>query len=534
MAERTKKIAIGIDLGTTNSAVGVWWNDKAEITENKEGNRITPSYAYIVNNEILVGRMAKTRLTTNARNVLFDAKRLLAETTLSSKLEILQEFWPFKISYKYDDENQKAHYLTSESKLIPPERVSTEVLKALLNDVCRRFDVQDSTTVETVITVPAYFNMNQKRATMEAAKAAGINIIQLLSEPVAAAISYQYETKIGKFKDGETVFVFDLGGGTFDVTIMKIENNVYKVKALGGDPHLGGRDFDNILAKMIEDSLKNDVGSEAVKKLKGLDKYQYRLLEIARTTKEALTTTQNEIIALSDLTSDAQKDYTITLTVFEERAKELIDKIQEHCVSTIRDAKLKPDEINHIVLVGGSSKMNFVKRIISEIFGSGRTGTKNLNADEAIAKGATVFAAKLLGVASDNEIRTLNVQDALPLSIGIEIAGNKFKPILQHNSPIPSKDKITLTTSENSQQTAMVPIYEGLSENIDEDNYIAEIQITGIPKKKAREVKIEVTLELDINGILKAEAKILETDIVVKAEIKYDSNFSANEVEDVA
>ena len=378
---------------------------------------------------------------------------MLAETTLSDKLKSFQEFWPFKI----DEYSGKVQYIVNQG-WIPPERVSTEVLKSLLADVCRRFDVKDDKQVKAIITVPAYFHMAQKRATMEAAKSAGIQLIQLLSEPVAGALSYQYETKSGKFKDGETIFVFDLGGGTFDVTIMKIEDNIYKVKALGGDSHLGGRDFDNILAEIIEKALRKDIGDKLMNVLKEKDKYRYKLLELARTTKEALTTTQSETIALTDLHSESTTDLTITLKEFEDHSKKLIDKIKKHCSSTVKDAKLTPEQIDHIVLVGGSSKMSFVKRIISEIFGEGKTGTKNLNADEAIAKGATIFAAKLLGVSTSKEITDIGIQDALPLSIGIEVAGNKFKPILEHNSPIPSKNTITLKTSDNMQQTATIPV----------------------------------------------------------------------------
>jgi len=522
-----KKLAIGIDLGTTNSAVGVWHSERVELLENNEGTRLTPSHAYYSPDGDCVGRMAVDKSSVDPKNVFFDAKRLLAETLDSPKLQKFTETWPFKVVGHPNPGTDKAYFLNihgNTETLISPEKVSTDILKSLLKDVHKRFRPQDY-DIEAVITVPAYFNTEQKRATIEAAKAAGINVKEILSEPVAAALAYHLELAgEKKLKEGDSVFIFDLGGGTFDVTIMKIENGEYKVIALGGDSHLGGRDFDRVIADIMEERLRKQLGDDNVNELMAQPKYRYRLIQAAHEAKESFTQTDNETLSLSDIHSDAE-DEDLTRREFEERSQHLQDKIKKCCEDTLKDGKIDSKDINHVLIVGGASRMNMVFNILREIFPPRTNLAKTVSGDEAIAIGATIYAARLLGVSESSSIKNLIIQDALPLSIGIASTDNKFDVILERNSLFPVQNKTTWKTTEDNQTHAVIPIYEGISENIDENIRIGDIKIEGIPPEIAGEVTITIFLKIDKNGLIESKAQIQGTDKDLNTKIIYKMKF---------
>ena len=392
--------------------------------------------------------------------MFFDAKRLLAQTINSPKVQEFIPTWPFSVVGDPDPEEGKVHFLSvhGEQKIfIPPENVSGDILKSLLGTVCRRLNITAS-DIEAVITVPAYFSMAQKRATMKAAKIAGFNVKQLLSEPVAAALAYQMELEgDDKLKEGDSVFIFDLGGGTFDVTVMRIEKGMYKVIAVGGDTHLGGRDFDEVIVKIIQERLKKQLGENRFNELLYQPKYRYRIRKAASSVKESLSQTESEIVMLSDIYPDAQNE-KITRVEFEQESQYLIKKIRECCEKTLHNAKLDPKDIDHTIPVGGASRMNMIQNTITSIFRTGTNISKTISGDEAIAKGATIYAAKLLNISESDAIKNLKIQDALPLSIGVEVAGNKFKPVLKNNSQIPTSSTIELKTSKDNQRTATIPV----------------------------------------------------------------------------
>jgi len=417
----TQKIPIGIDLGTTNSAIGFWKNEKVELVENVASTCLTPSYVYYSSDEKCVGKMAVYNSGIDPKNVFFDAKRLLAEKINSLKVQEFIKTCPFELVGHPNKKEGKVYYIQNDSEIrspISPETISTDVLKSLLNDALGWLRVTNN-DVEAVITVPAYFNINQKRATLEAANAAGINVIRLLSEPVAAAICYQLKlAKENKLKEGDSIFIFDLGGGTFDVTIMKIDNGIYKVIALGGDTHLGGRDFDQVIAKIIKERLKKQLGESKTDELMSQPKYRYKLMKAAYETKEALSTAEKDALNLEDIFPDAE-DEDLTREEFENRSRDLQDKIEECCRRTLYDANMDPKNISHVLLVGGASKMIMVQKILENIFPPEKI-SNIVKGNEAVVIGATIYAARLLNIIENPIIKKITVQDALPFSIGIQ------------------------------------------------------------------------------------------------------------------
>ena len=424
------------------------------------GTLLTPSYAYYSPKENCVGKAAINKLSTDPQNVLYDAKRLLGESIDSKKIKEFTHTWSFKVLHDPNSGEGRAHFASIHEgieTLIPPEKVSSDILKSLLNDVYRRYSPIEY-EIEAVITVPAYFNMAQKRATIEAAKVAGINVKQVLSEPVAAALAYQYE--LGdrkKMKEGESVFIFDLGGGTFDVTIMRIENDgTYKVVALGGNTHLGGRDFDRVTAKIIERRLRKQIGDNRVNELKSTPKYRYKITELSRTVREALSTSSTERLDLNSICPELKYE-EITRNEFEQESEALIKKIKECCEKTLYDANINSGKITGALVVGGASMMNTVQDILKSMFPPEKI-FRIVNGSDVVAKGATIYAARLSNITAPPWIKNMKIQDALPLSIGIEVAGNKFNQVLKHNSPIPSSATTVLSTSENNQSTATVPV----------------------------------------------------------------------------
>uniref|UniRef100_A0AC34RH28 Heat shock protein 70 n=1 Tax=Panagrolaimus sp. JU765 TaxID=591449 RepID=A0AC34RH28_9BILA len=514
MSEKSK-LPIGIDLGTANSFVAFYLNDSVEFAENREGGRINPSVVYYGKDK-KIGRMARDQGAIDAANVFFDSKRLLATTADSKNIPELKQHWPFTIGTT-ESELKKNCYITTSGREIFPEEVSGEILKGLLDNVCRRLEKLPK-EIEAVITVPAYFHMTQKRATLRAAEFAKLEVRELLPEPVAAALCYQHEMII---KDGEIIFTFDFCGGTFDVTIMEVSQKLFRVIALGGDSHLGGRDFDMLIVEEMEKRLQEQQ-KDGVLNLSPAKKF--KLIEMARGTKEALSAAKSDMLLLSDIDPNAD-DCSFTREEFEIMSKPLINKLKECCIKTLKDANMKPEKINHVVVVGGGSIMPIVDNLITDVFGEERRIFKYFCSDESIAKGAAMYAAKLLGASKDPKIQNLRIQDALPLSIGVETPGDKFKPILEHNSPIPSSNTIILRTCRNSQKVAKIPLYEGLYNSVEDNIFLGELEITGIPRGPAGSVEIEITLSLNQNGILEASAKIKSTGAIVTTTIAYETKF---------
>jgi len=525
---QVRRFAIGIDLGTTNSAVGIWERDRVTLMTNKEGTRLTPSYVYYNSTGDLIGSTAKSKLSIEPANVFFDAKRLLAQNIDAPEVKRSIETWPFTVVGHPDSKIGKAHFVydpKGKKTLIPPEQVSSSVLKSLLDDACRYLNAEPD-NIEAVITVPAYFNTNQKRATKKAAEAAGINVREILSEPVAAALAYQLEMRgEDRLKQGESVFIFDLGGGTFDVTIMRIENDgTYKVIALGGDSHLGGRDFDQVIVDIMIEKLREQVGNAEVDELISQPRWRYRLMHSAHEIKESFTQTQVEYLALSEICEEAE-DEELTIKEFEDKSKHLQEKIRKCCEDTLSASGMDARDINHVLLVGGASRMNMVVNILKKIFPEGTNLSKAVSGDEAIAIGATVYATKLLGTSESAFIRSLKVQDALPLPIKTKGKDNKLDTILNNNTSLPASNHIDVETKKDNESSISIPIYEGLSENIQEDNHIADIDINGIPLRSSGFKIGNLIIKCDENGNFSAQLLNSNIEQPIEFKINYKINF---------
>ena len=411
--------------------------------------------------EACVGKRAINKSTTDPKNVFYDAKRLLAERINSPKINEFTPTWSFKVVGYPEEATGEAYFVSDNEKernLISSERVSSDILKSLLENACEYLKAENE-DMEVVITVPAYFNINQKRATIKAAEVAGIKVKQILSEPVAAALAYQLELRGDKkLQKGESVFIFDLGGGTFDVTIMRIEEDgTYKVIALGGDTHLGGRDFDQVIADIIEERLRKQLGDDKVNELMSKPKYRCRLIDFAHDIRESFTQVTSEDLPLDEICPGVENE-ELKRSEFEERARHLQDKIKECCESTLRDSGINSKDINHVLLVGGASRMNLVENILKKIFPIEKTFLKTVSGDEAIAIGATFYAARFLDSSRSSPIETLKIEDALPLSIGIEFE-KKFKTILENNLPFPVRNKFEWKTTEDNQTSATIPVW---------------------------------------------------------------------------
>ena len=376
------------------------------------GTNIIPSYVHYSSEGVCIGKKAIQKFATDPQNVLFDAKRLLAQRANSDSIRDFLDTWSFRVVDYPDEPTGKAHFVSDHVEdPIPPENVSTEILKPLLNEVCRQCRVQKG-DLEVVVTVPAYFNINQKRATRTAAENAGIVVRQILSEPVAAALAYQNEMKgDNRLKEGDCIFIFDLGGGTFDATIMRIHNGIYRIIALGGDAHLGGRDFDQVIADIMEGRIRQQLGNNVIDELRLQPRYRYRLTQRAHETKEAFSEAEENDLPLEEICPGAENE-ELTREEFEEGARHLRNRIHEHCNEALaiaeNRANIALNNINYVLVVGGASKMNMVQGILTESFPS-ENHTIIPRHNTFVSQGATLYATRFLEGIEDLQIEEMHI-----------------------------------------------------------------------------------------------------------------------------
>jgi len=510
---------IGIDLGTTYSCVGVYKGGRVEIIANDQGNRITPSYvAFTKEGERLIGDAAKNQLTSNPENTIFDAKRLVGRMYNDASVQSDKKFFPFKLTEKNKKPHVDVEISDGKRQTFSPEEISAMVLTKMKKTA---EEYLGSTVTHAVVTVPAYFNDAQRQATKDAGTIAGLNIMRIINEPTAAAIAYGLD----KDKEGEkNVLVFDLGGGTFDVSLLTIDSGVFEVLATNGDTHLGGEDFDQRVMDHFMKVYKKKTGKDIRKDNRAVQKLR-REVEKA---KRALSSTHSARIEIESFFDGEDFSETLTRAKFEELNNDLFRGTLKPVQKVLEDAELKKNEIDEIVLVGGSTRIPKIQQLVKEYF-NGKEPSKGINPDEAVAYGAAVQAGVLSG---EDDTGGLVLLDVCPLTLGIETVGGVMTKIIPRNSVVPTKKSQIFSTAADNQQTVSIQVYEGERPMTKDNHILGKFDLTGIPPAARGVPQLEVTFEIDVNGILRVSAEDKGTGNKEKIEIKNDaSRLTPEEVE---
>ncbi|MBU4601665.1 molecular chaperone DnaK [bacterium] len=510
---------IGIDLGTTNSVVAVIEGGKPVIIENAEGGRTTPSIvAFTKKGERLVGLLAKRQAVTNPENTIFSVKRLIGRRYNDELVKKAKKILPFKIIPGEHTDIK----IEAKGKAYSPQEISAMILQKLKKSAEDHIGEKIS---DAVITVPAYFNDNQREATKSAGKIAGLNVVRIINEPTAAAFAYKFD-KIDK-KEYEKVAVFDLGGGTFDISILDIgKEGVYEVKSTNGNTFLGGDDFDQIIIDWLVDNFKKENGID----LKNDQMALQRLKEAAEKAKCELSSSLETEINLPFITADASgpKHLNVTLTraKLEQLTADLIESTVKPCYIALEDAKLKAEDIDEVILVGGQTRMPKVQETVKRIFG--KDANKVVNPDEVVAMGAAIQAGQLGGELKDKEILLL---DVTPLSLGIETLGGVDTKLIEKNTTIPTSKSQIFSTAADNQSAVDINILQGERSMAKDNTSLGRFQLIGIPLAPRGIPQIEVTFDIDTNGILNVKAKDLGTQKEQKITITASSGLSKEEID---
>ncbi|CAG8493893.1 3848_t:CDS:1, partial [Paraglomus brasilianum] len=482
---------IGIDLGTTYSCVGVHVNGRVEIIANEQGNRITPSYvAFTEDGERLIGDAAKNQAASNPENTIFDAKRLIGRRFNDKDVQNDMKNFPFKIVEK-DDKPVIQVKVKGELKTFTPEEISAMVL-GKMRDIAESY--LGKKVSHAVVTVPAYFNDAQRQATKDAGIIAGLNVMRIVNEPTAAAIAYGLDKG-----DGERqILVYDLGGGTFDVSLLSIDDGVFEVLATAGDTHLGGEDFDNRVIDYFVKLYKKKNKVDVTKDLKAMGKLKREVEKAKRTLSSQMSTR----IEIESFHNGQEFSETLTRAKFEELNQDLFRKTLKPVDQVLKDANVDKKDVHDIVLVGGSTRIPKVQQLLEEFF-NGKKASKSINPDEAVAYGAAVQGGILGG---DKDVKDVLLVDVCPLTLGIETTGGVMTKLIPRNTVIPTKKSQIFSTAADNQPTVLIQVYEGERSLTKDNNLLGKFELTGIPPALRGIPQIEVTFELDANGILKVSA----------------------------
>ena len=503
---------IGIDLGTTNSCVAVMEGGEPQVIQNEEGQRTTPSIvAYTEKGERLVGQPAKNQMVTNPDNTIFSIKRFMGRRYD----EVTEELG--MIPYKVEKGASGDIRVDARDKQYSPPEISAAVLQKMKKTA---EDYLGESVTEAVITVPAYFNDAQRQATKDAGRIAGLEVKRIVNEPTAAALSYGF----GKEQNDHKIAVYDLGGGTFDISILELGDGVFEVKSTNGDTHLGGDNFDHVIIDWLVSSFKSDQGIDLSQDRMALQ----RLKEAAEKAKKELSSTQASDINLPFITADASGpkhlQYNLTRAKFEQMAGSLVERTRIPCEKALKDAGYSPSDIDEVILVGGSTRIPAVQEVVKEIFK--KEPHKGVNPDEVVAMGAAIQGGVLGG-----DVNDILLLDVTPLSLGIETLGGVTTRLIERNTTIPTKKSQIFSTAADNQNAVSIKVLQGEREMAKDNRVLGNFDLVGIPPAPRGVPQIEVTFDIDANGIVHVSAKDMGTGKEQKIRIESSSGLSEEEID---